>query len=248
MPISIQAPPFAFVQFSVSDSYSNCLGESIQLCLPVFDDHDVQFQFQLTATTDEEMDELLAAVSPVTIGLARECDEEFLTTFATVERFKVGLRSVLFNFTEGFTDFQDFINVGECFVVKIVANIGGTDYPFCSNCFQRIGDDCLTSVVEYGSDDNAFGFNYCAGNVDSGPTGEECDPTFISFTNQSTLNIPYTASLLAAYGNFPSVEVWIRDSNNDLVKSIVEVKMNNVPPDNIEIDFGGPATGQIKLS
>jgi len=251
MSISISAPRFSFVQFNESDDYSNCLGESINLCLPIFHEDDLNFQFMLSGTTEEETNLLAAAVSPVEIGIVRECDESFLTTFnpALVERFKIGPNHVLFNFKEGLTDFADFIEVGDCFLVKLIVTIEGNDYTFCSNCFQRIGDDCHTSVVEYGSNDNSFGFNYCMGvDTEIPVTDGVCDPTFITFTNQATLAIPYTASLVAAYGNFPSVEVWIRDENNDLIKAFVEVKLDSYPPSVININFGGPATGLIKLS
>jgi hypothetical protein len=218
--------------------------------LPVFQDDDVKFQFILTGTTEYEANLLAAAVSPVTIGIVIDCDGEMLTTFdpALVERFKIGATHVLFNFKEGLTDFADFIEVSDCFMIKVLVSIDGNDYSFCSNCFQRIDDDCHTSVVEYGSDDNSFGFNYCAGVDEELIQSGECEPTFITFTNQSTLAIPYTAGLIASYGNFPTVDVWIRDENNDLVKAIVEVKLDAYPPTVININFGGPATGLIKIS
>lgn len=250
MSISIQAPRFSFVQFNESDNYSNCLGESIQLCLPVFQDDDVKFQFILTGTTEYEANLLAAATSPVTIGIVTDCDGEMITTFdpSLVERFKIGATHVLFNFKEGLTDFADFIEVSDCFMIKVLVSIDGNDYSFCSNCFQRIDDDCHTSVVEYGADDNAFGFNYCAGVDEELIQSGECEPTFITFTNQATLAIPYTAGLIASYGNFPTVDVWIRDENNDLVKMVVEVKLDAYPPTVININFGGPATGLIKIS
>lgn len=251
MAVSISAPRFSFVQFNESDNYSNCLGEVINLCLPIYADDDLNFQFILTTTTEDEANALAASVSPVQIGIVNDCDGDFLTTFnpALVERFKIGATTVLFNFKEGLTDFGDYIEVGECFRVKIVVTISMVDTSFCSNCFQRIGDDCHTSVIEYGSDDNSYGFNYCMGVDSEIPTTEGvCEPSFVTFTNQETLAIPYTASLQAAYGNFPSVEVWIRDSNNDLIKTMVEVKLDDYPPTVININLGGSATGLVKIS
>ncbi len=247
--ISIQAPRFSFVQFNESDSFSNCLGESINLCLPIFQDDDLNFQFLLTTTTEEEANSLALGNITVEIGIVKEFEDSFLTTFSGYEVFKIGTNAVLYNFKEGLTDFSDYIEVGECFIVKVVVTTSMVPQSFGSNCFQRIGDDCHTSVVEYGSDDNSFGFNYCAGVDSEAPvTGDTCEASFITFTNQSTLSIPYTASLQDAYGNFPSVEVWIRDVNNDLIKSMVEVKLDDYPPSVININFGGNATGLIKLS
>jgi hypothetical protein len=250
MAISIQAPRFSFVQFNESGDVSNCLGEILNLCLPIFSEDDLNFQFVITSTSEEEANNIAGGIIPVQIGIVRECEDELLTTFtATMERFKIGTNSVLFNFKEGLADFADYIEVGECFLVKVIVTVSMVETSFCSNCFQRIGDDCHTSIVEYGADDNAFGFNYCAGFDEEVPVvNGTCEPTFITFTNQGTLTIPYTASLQDAYGNFRSVEVWIRDENNDLVKSIVEVKLDSYPPNVININFGGNATGLVKLS
>jgi hypothetical protein len=148
------------------------------------------------------------------------------------------------------------INVGDCFRIEVIVNINGEDSSYLSNRFERIGDDCFTSVVEYSSDDNGFGFNYCNSPSDGTggegepptnppPTSDLCTPTRITFSNMSIVIIPYTQGMIDLYGNVPTVQVWIYDENGDLVRPEVEIKMDGYPPTVITISLGGNASGLI---
>jgi hypothetical protein len=246
MALSIQSPQNSFVQFGESADITSCNFSDIHLCLPVFEDDDVWFQFIITTDTDEEADALCDLDNAlVSVGIAKSCEEDNLITFAEKpERFRIGDRSVLYNWQHGIPGFSTVIDPAECFFVKVTVD----ETEFCSNCFQRILDTCHTSVIEYGNEDDAFGFNYCNSQVVGGGDSEDCDPTFITFTNAETLTIPYTASMQAKYGNVPTIKVWIYDGSGQLVNMSVSQALDTYPPTQISIDFGGPATGVLKIS
>lgn len=250
MAINITAPRFSFVQFSESDNVQSCNFRDIHLCLPVYDADDVAFQFVLVADTEEEADALCGLTNDkIEIGIVEDCADEYLINFKVdfgliPERYRISPKQILYNWSHGLPSFATVISAGECFKIKIRVD---DTYEFCSNCFQRISDPCHTSVLEYGNEENAFGFNYCAGEaVDE--DNETCDPTIVQFTNKATLTIPYTASLSAKYGNTPSVQVWIYDENNELVDMGIRVAFDTYPPTELRFDFGGPASGIIKIS
>jgi hypothetical protein len=246
MAYQIISPAQSFVQFNEGDLYTSCELAPVHLCLPVYDEGDVWFQFVLRADSDAEADALCDLDNAlVRLGIVRDCGDGLLIEFAEKpERYRIGALDVLFNWQHGMPDFATEINGGECFKIKVLV---GDDYAFCSNCFQRILDDCHTSVVEYGNDDNFAGFNYCNGEPISTSEGA-CDPTFIEFGPEETKTIAYTASLLAKYGNFPTIEVW-GYIGSDLVRMTqgIEIKADGYPPSTINFDFGGELSGIIKI-
>lgn len=247
MALSIISPANSFVQFDSSEVIQSCEFRDIDLCLPVYEDDDVNFQFVIEADTEEEADALCSLTNEgFSIGLVRECAGALIITFSeTPERYRISDLQVLYNWSHGMTGFSTAIGVGECFMIKVI--IG--EQSFCSNCFQRIFQPCHTSVIEYGNDDNAFGFNYCnSAAVGSGGDVGDCDPTFIGFTNQSTLAIPYTASMVAKYGNVPTIKAWLYDTNGELVNMSVRQALDTYPPTQILIDLGGLASGILKIS
>lgn len=215
------------------------------MCLPVYDEDDISFQFVIEADSEAEADALCDLTnSLVQVGIVYVCAEPFALEFTEKpERFRISGLQVLYNWQHGLPAFNTVIDVGECFKLKAV--VDGEDMG-CTNCFIRIGSDCHTSVIEYGNDDNFAGFNYCNSEPVDGSEGV-CDPTIITFTNETNLAITYTASLQAQYGNFPSVEVWIY-VGSDLVRMPgLEVKFDSYPPNTISIDMGGNASGILKI-
>lgn len=246
MAYRILSPANSFVQFGESNLVQSCNYADFSLCLPVFEEDDVRFQFIVAADTEEEADALCDLEnSLVLVGLAESCATGLIKTFSEKpDRFRISPFQVLYNWSHGLPGFSDVVNVGDCFVIKVVID---ESTEACSNCFNRIASDCHTSVLEYGNEDNFAGFNYCNSEaVDQ--ESETCDPTFISFTNQSTLNIPYTASMINKYGNVPTMKVWIYDTNGELVNMSVRQAFDAYPPTELRFDFGGPATGIIKIS
>lgn len=247
MALRILSPSNSFVQFDTVESIESCEFPDINLCLPAYEDDDVNFQFVIVADTIEEADELCSLTNAgFSMGIVKGCSDGLLLTFADhPERYRISDFQVLYNWSNGLTGFSTVIAVGGCFHIKAIIGV----QSFCSNCFQRISDPCHTSVIEYGNDDNAFGFNYCNSSaIDSGGVTVDCDPTFISFTNQSTLAVPYTASMIAKYGNVPTIKVWIYDTDGTLVNMSVRQALDTYPPTQILIDFGGLATGILKIS
>lgn len=215
----------------------------------MYDPDDVHFQFIAVTDTEEEADDLCDLTNDlVEIGIVESCGDSFLINFKVdfnlkPQRFRIAPKQVLYNWQEGLPSFNTVIPIGGCFMIKVVIDI----YSFCSVCFQRIGDPCHTSVLEYGNDENAFGFNYCNSEGEDIDGADDCDPTIIQFTNQETLTIPYTASLQAKYGNMPSVQVWIYDDNGELVNMGIRVAFDAYPPTEIRADLGGPGSGILKI-
>jgi hypothetical protein len=249
MAIRIKAPANSFVQFLEADTIDSCQFSPIVLCLPVFADNDVSFQFILETDTEDEADNLCdLSNSLLTVGIAESCDEEMLIEFPyKAERYRIGTRSVLYNWQNGLPGFATVISKGQCFIIKITLQLPYVVYDYCSNCFQRIADVCHTSVLEYGNEDNAFGFDYCGGtNIDT-DNPQDCDPLIISFTNRATIAIPYTTELQLKYGSAPTVQVWIYDGD-ELVDMGIRVSFDSFPPTLIGADFGGLSSGIIKIS
>lgn len=242
MPYQLITSPFSFIQFSETDTVSACNWDPAQLCLPVYAQGDIAFQFIISADTEEEADILCSQVSQViNIGTVAACNEEITPFIDTIVRYRVGPLQVLYYWPHGVTTLSDY-EVNECFRIGIEV----FEQFFCSNCFIRIGDDCHTSVIEYGGSENQFSFLYCAGEaVDESAT--DCDPLILQFTNQSSMTIPWTAYLQSLYGDTPSVVAWTYDGS-ELVQAGQVIKYDQYPPTNIIVDMGGVNSGVLKIS
>lgn len=246
MPYSITSPRNSFVQFGGSSLVQSCNFRNFELCLPVLEEDDVWFQFIVTADTEEEADALCdLANSLISVSIVDECDGSTYKTFTEQpDRYRIGPTQVLYNWQHGLPGFSEVVTIGDCFNIRVQVS---EDNSACSNCLQRIADGCHTSVLEYGNEDNAFGFNYCNSEGDA-DASDPCDPTFIQFVDVATLVIPYTTSLAAKYGTVPTLKVWIYDVSGELVNMSVRQAFDTYPPTEIRIDLGGPATGILKIS
>lgn len=248
MAYSIQSPPQSFVQFSETGVIDHCLFDNLRFCLPVYDPNDVAFQVYINGT-ESEIDALCGVYgNPIAIGIVSACDDEdFLLEFTAnpyndvPDISRLSDTQLLVNWAHGLPGFTSVIGYNACFKIRVQIGL----IQFCSNCFERTSDNCFTSVIEYSADENAFGFNYCGSGT--AVEGElSCEPTIVTFTNQSTLSIPYTASLQAAYGPVPTVQVWISDGTN-LVNMGITATFDTYPPNVLGFDFGGPASGIIVI-
>lgn len=248
MAYRIISPQNSFVQFGGSDIATSCNFRDIPFCLPVFEEQDIYFQFVIESDTIEEADALCDLQNELlTVGISGECPGEFIHEFTEKpDRFRISDFQVLYNWAHGLPGIFSVVNVGDCFFIRVESNellLSG-----CTNCLQRIGSDCHTSVLEYSNEDNFAGFNYCnSGGVDSG-SATDCTPTFVSFTNAATLAIPYTAAMLAKYGNVPTIKVWIYDGSGNLVNMSVSQSIVGYPATELRFDFGGIASGILKIS
>ena len=249
MAISILSPVNSFVQFTEVDVIDSCEFPPQRFCLPVFADNDVFFQFVLVTDTKEEADTLCDLTNGyIQIGIAQSCEDDPVLIFEEKpERFRLDDTHVLYNWMKGLTDFGTVISIAECFHIKIIVQGVYNLFEFCSNCFQRIADVCHTSVIEYGNEDNFAGFFYCSGSVIDG-ADSTCEPLIISFTNKENIEIPYTTQLQLKYGDVPSVQTWIYNDDGDLQSMGIVAKFDGFPPTKIKIDFGGFASGIIKIT
>jgi hypothetical protein len=241
MPYSISVSRFSFIQFDELDTITACNWTDTDICLPVYLPGDIAFQFVLTASTEDEADALCTIeVNPVIIGHVERCSDVIAPFSGVVTRYRIGPLQVLYHWPNGITTLGT-MEIGQCFRVGVEA----FDQFFCSNCFQRIGSDCHTSVIEYSGNDNSFGFNYCAGEaVDEDAT--DCDPLILEFVNQTNMTIAWTAYLQSLYGNTPTVTVWTYDGG-ELVQAGQVIKFDTYPPTEIRIDMGGPQSGVVKI-
>lgn len=243
MSYSIISPSASFVHFG-SEAPAHCIWGENKLCLPVYAEDDIAFQFVIEADTPEEASALCTPYgSGIDIGIVKDCDQEaFDVEFTELpERYRISDRQVLFNWPHGLPGMNEAILVTECFFIRVVA---GED-QFCSNCFQRIPEDCFTSVVEYGNGDNFGGFNYCNSEAVSSGGDETCEPEIVTFNNVDTLSIPYTTSLQDKFGIVPTVQVWIYNEAGELQNMGVVATFDNVPVSFINIDMGGNASGIV---
>lgn len=247
MGYEIISPRNSFVQFDPAPGVPHCIWGDMSQCLPILLDSDVTFQFIVRADSIEEADALCTLNnSLVDIGLVRDCDQDgFDVEFSEQpERFRINEFDVLFNWNWGLTGAVGFYQVRECFFIRVVVN--GENH--CSNCFQRILSECFSSVLEYGNDEDGFGFYYCDGGSipTDGPVGD-CLPTEIEFISQTSLSIPYTTELQTKYGTIPSVQIWIYDIGGELVNMGIVASFDALPPSLINIDLGGIASGVVRI-
>lgn len=72
-----------------------------------------------------------------------------------------------------------------------------------------------------------------------------CTPTIIPFNNVPSVAISYPASMIAAYGPEPNVQVFYKEG----LEYVLSDDMNAVVFDGstITVDNGGPNTGVIKI-
>jgi hypothetical protein len=240
----VTSPQFSFVRFS-PDEESTC-DMPKEYCLPIIEETDVAFQFIIETDTEAEANELCdIGNNKVKVGITKNNATLWIDNITTrlnlkPDRYRIGPRKVLFNWPHGLPDFTDYIDAHECFQIAVAVQLAaGTSYGF-SNCFQRIISDCYTSVIEYGSAKNAFGFVYCGYFEDDEVLNggdSECAATVIPFSNVATLSIAYTNAMIANYGDLPTVEVYIYDaSTGTFIKTIVQITFDALPPTTIAID------------
>lgn len=252
MALNIKTSKYSFIQFASSDTITACGTDGIMLCLPVYDRDDIAFQFVLEADTTEEADALCDRLNEsISLGIKLNCGDSNFSTFAQKpERFRISERQVLYNWQHGMDGFES-VDIGDCFYISVLATTNS--YPlvtqtFCSNCLQKISSDCHTSVIEYGNDEDAFDFNYCNSATTDDDAGIDCSPQFIQFTNVPTLVIPYTASMAAKYGSMPSVTTWIYAPDGSLQSMGIEATFDTYPVTKIMLNFGGNASGVVRIS
>lgn len=254
--ISLVSPPASFVRFNQAPE-DHCIHGVIDLPLPVVYSNDVAFQIVLRGSTEGEANAVYGAT--VNFGLVYEYGDTVpLITFPnTSVRSKISPTEILFNWGAGFPGFTSVIAPGECF--RVMIELSGSRW--WSNPFKRIavGDDtCWSSVVAYSNDTGGFGFFGCgpAGGVGTWPDGEDppvdedgnCIPMYVEFENVPNVGVPITAEMAAKYGDLPSVQVWLYDSNGILTNMGIQAQfLGGFPPTSIYVDLGGPASGVIRI-
>jgi len=235
----------SFIRFS-ADAVDSCQDPKVDYCLPVFSQADINFQFIVQGTAAEITALSQPGVAEITMALVTTCGGAPLISFAQKpQRFKISETQLLYTWEHGFPGFPGTVKNSQCFLLQIT--VGGVNY--CSNCFERIIDPCFTSVLEFGNDEDAFGYKYChgLGASDAEAGNIDCTPTIINFLNQSTLAVPYTAEMKTKYGNVPTIQTWIYDAAGVLTNMNIQATFDAYPPNILNFDFGGPASGIIVI-
>lgn len=104
--------------------------------------------------------------------------------------------------------------------------------------------DCINFTVKGGTyEKDTLGCNFtCAAG--------SSQTSMVQFTDDATVTIPWTAGLLAAFGNSPSVQIYHETSPG--VFQLVDVEVSQVFSSgilqSIEINNAGPATGYALIS
>lgn len=252
MAITIISPAHSFVRFGEAAPAPYCIWGEVSFCLPIYDAEDYYFQFVIQGS-EGEIDSLCTQdASEIELAIVSECNTEPLLFFAEKpSRSRLSATQILYNWSHGLPNFTSVISVNQCFKIQVtLTEVYGysSTSEFCSNCFERIAEDCFTSVIEYGNDSDGFGFKYCdSGDLDSGSDSATCDPTIVQFIGQSTLSIPYTASLQDKYGVFPTIQVWIYDGSGQLINMGITAGFDAFPPSVINLDFGGISNGIVVI-
>lgn len=247
----------SFVRFDNAANPVLCLWGTVNYCLPIYNQEDVYFQFVIEST-EEEIDSLCTQTGDeVVVSLVSECGGAPLVVFdEKPERIRLSSTQLLYNWSYGVPGFDAVVAVNQCFKIQIEVTGTPYGYPeetevFCSNCFERIASDCFTSVIEYGNDEDAFGFKYCnSGDIEGGGSGgasADCSPTITTFIGVATLQIPYTAYLQNKHGAFPTVQVWVYDGTGQLINMGITAAFDTYPPTVINLDFGGTASGIVVI-
>lgn len=245
MAYRILTPRMSFISFSEAAEV-HCIYGALNFCFPVVNNNDVAFPYIIEADTEGEAAAL--AGGGVTIGIVNDItDPGFLVQFNTgMERFLMNPLQVLFTQTS-LPGAIAALDVGQCFKIRVVV-FGATFHS--TSCFERIEEDCFTSVASYWNDESGFGFP-CIGGAGEMPGGGEdldCRPTVIEFSNVSTLTVPYTSQMIAKYGQIPSCECYIIDENGVPTKmGITEQLIGGIPPSAIFWDFSGPSFGYVRI-
>lgn len=259
MSVRVRSPRFSFVQFATADygyvaeTYDTCYPGVVQFCLPVYAYDDVAFQFIVETDTVEEADELCSlSEQKVKLSLLRECGGEKIIDFHAngyfPTRVRISERQVLYNWEHGLPGFDIEFEIEDCMYVQVEVEMDAGTVTACSNCFQRIAQDCFTSVMEYGAEQNIFGFNYCGSGAMFEDEQETCEePTLVSFTNATEIDYAYTDEMREKYGDVPTVEIWILQGS-EYVQTMIRAGFDAYPPTRIIADLGGEATGFMKIS
>lgn len=245
MAITIISPVNSFIRFGEASQPPLCMWGSIDFCLPVFEDSDIAFQW-VASGTQEEVDAICAQPgTEVVVSIVDDCEGENLLTFTEKpQRFRLSDTQVLYNWPHGVTGFTTVVDINKCFRIRLAYG----EVTYCSNCFERVKDACYTSVLEYGNDEDAFGFKYCyGGDITSPPAVDSCDPTIVTFVGVGTLQMPYTAGLRSQYGDVPTVQVWISNDLGQLVNTGITVVFDGYPVTMLNFDFGGISSGIIVI-
>lgn len=153
-----------------------------EVCLPVYDLSDLQFQVIADVSGDDKVwfeQEVAGSMNTVKAGVCSECPSiegeaptspaapiHWNSTWTQISTDAEGSDVWVGTFSIAEPAASWGVEVGECFNICLYRIYGGltgdvTIKLACTNyCFQRISEPCYTSVVKYRCAENAYGFYY----------------------------------------------------------------------------------------
>jgi len=165
--ITIISPHYSFIQFNNLQESHLCNHYPFG-CLPVADEGDISFQIIATTETEEEANYLCNNTQAIKVRLqhANDCEntESFIVEYTPnlkFERLRTGAKDIALFWQHGLPNITGLIDIGDCFVIQLILP---DETVLCSNCFERVEEDCYTTVIEYASPSDNFGFVYCGVN------------------------------------------------------------------------------------
>jgi hypothetical protein len=172
--ISISSPKYSFVRFNLPDNNSCCPNEK-DYCIPVVDQGDVRFQFQILTDTKEEADQVMAiddedcqlwilnGSSNIPATAAANIVRDLTTDDSLYfKRFRTGIREVTFIWDSPLQNITSLIDINGCFQLAVdIINEIVSDFVYVSNCFKLVPADCYLTLLEYRCNEDQFGFKYC---------------------------------------------------------------------------------------
>jgi len=166
--MNILNPTYSFVQFSDGSTPPEC-----DYSLPIALDTDLKFQVIIETDGVAQSENMLGAdqklyvvdpgavitdESSLAANILLELSGVFFFTNMTADD------EVLMCWTAGLANIESFAEK-TCFRLCARIDDGTDQFYFISNCFIKINDFKYTSTLEYYSEINNYGFNYCDGCV-----------------------------------------------------------------------------------
>jgi len=174
MSITLSSPKYSFVRFNMEQNTSCCPNET-DYCVPVVNQADAKFQFQIISTTQEEADDIMAlADGDVQLWILEGADNipasastNILRDLSTddslyFKKFRTGVKEVTFVWDQPLLNVVSIVGLNNCFQlgVNILTEIVA-DFVHVSNCFKVVPASCYLTLIEYRCDEDQYGFRYC---------------------------------------------------------------------------------------
>lgn len=167
--INIKSSPFSFVNFNDASAFAPCCDGDNDVCLPVYYNSDLVFQFTLECSDSETARAAMNANPESAQLILLDVDGYQLYNFTLTgglyfKKYRVGLTTVVFVWDNNLAGLESYVGFKDCFSLKVdisfYVNKKVSDLA-TSNCFKRIFDTCFTTLFEYNNETDYAEMYYC---------------------------------------------------------------------------------------